>query len=228
MDQGTLDHTVREVTDRELEPKPLLRGVSHLVFGGIAVFAWMTLVVLAPSVGERTALAVYMVGMCCMLFFSSLMHRGNWSPSTAHTLLKLDLTGIYLAISGTYTALVGIGITGWARPAILITVWTGAAIGAAAVWLPIKVHPAFGHVLYLILGWVAVLAMPVIWSQLGAAVFFLVLAGGVCYTAGAVAHITHRPDPVPEVFGFHEVFHACTIAGAICHYVAVAVIVFGS
>lgn len=226
MTPGALDEAITDVVDEEVEAKPLLRGVSHLAFGGVAVFAWMSLVVLAPTVWDRACLAVYMIGICSMLFFSSLMHRNTWRPQTAAVLLKLDLTGIFLAIAGTYTALVGIGITGWLRPAILLSVWAGALFGIAAEWLPVRTPAALGHVLYLLLGWAAVIALPAILTQIGVAPFVLVVTGGVLYTLGAVAHITKKPDPFPAVFGFHEVFHALTIAAAICHYIAVALIVF--
>lgn len=223
---ATIETTVHEVVEYEIEEKPRLRGVSHLVFGGVAVFAWLALVVLAPTVGARAAAAVYMLGICCMLFFSSLLHRGNWSPATGAILLKLDLTGIYLAIAGTYTPLVALGLDGWVRPILLGAVWGGAIFGIVTEWLPVRKHKALAHVMFLTLGWAAVAALPLILVQTGVLVFALVFGGGVLYTIGAVIHITQRPDPFPAVFGYHEIFHALTIAAAICHYVAVALVIF--
>jgi hemolysin III len=226
--ETVIEETVHEIVEHEVdevEEKPLLRGVSHLVFGGIAVIAWLGLVVFAPTVEARIACAIYMIGICSMLFFSSLLHRGNWTARTGAILLKLDLTGIYLAIAGTYTPLVAIGLSGWVRPVLLTAVWSGAIFGIVAEWLPVRKHKALGHVMFLTLGWGAVAALPLIWIQIGFLGFILVFAGGLLYTVGAVIHITKRPDPFPSVFGYHEVFHALTIAAAICHYLAVAIVV---
>jgi hemolysin III len=76
--------------------------------------------------------------------------------------------------------------------------------------------------IYLALGWVAVWFLPNFWRSGGPATVWLLMAGGLAYTVGAIVYGLKRPDPWPRHFGFHEIFHACTVVGFGCHFVAVA------
>jgi hemolysin III len=109
---------------------------------------------------------------------------------------------------------------------VLAVVWIGALAGLTlgAAWLS---APRWLSVpLYLALGWVAVFVLPELLRRGGVAAFVLLMSGGLLYTAGAVVFAVRRPDPAPRVFGFHEVFHLCTVLAAVCHYVAVWLIVY--
>jgi hemolysin III len=132
---------------------------------------------------------------------------------------------IFLAIAGAYTPVAAIGLDGWQRPAVLATVWVGAAVGMLLEWLPFTTPRALFTAIYVVVGWSAALALPQLLDGLGGLGFGLVLGGGVAYTLGAVVYATKRPDPWPRVFGFHEVFHACTVVGAGCHLAAIAFVV---
>ena len=77
-------------------------------------------------------------------------------------------------------------------------------------------------VVYIALGWFSILAMPELVEHAGVTAIVLVGLGGLFYTAGAVVYATQRPDPVPTVFGYHEVFHALVIAAAVVHFIAMA------
>ena len=79
--------------------------------------------------------------------------------------------------------------------------------------------------LYIALGWVAVTVLPDLARSAPAYANVLLVVGGVLYTIGAVVFATRKPDPVPEVFGYHEVFHLLTIVAASCHAVAIGSIV---
>jgi hemolysin III len=88
------------------------------------------------------------------------------------------------------------------------------------VWIN---HPKWASVLiYMSLGWVALVAFPELWTSMGVGGALLVAFGGLLYTAGAVVYATQRPDPVPAVFGYHEVFHLFVIAAAVAHFSAIA------
>jgi hemolysin III len=82
-------------------------------------------------------------------------------------------------------------------------------------------HRALLSACYLGMGWISLLLLPKLYSNVPPTVFGLLIAGGVLYTLGAVVYVAQRPDPLPRIFGFHEVFHAFVIAAAICHYAAV-------
>jgi hemolysin III len=138
---------------------------------------------------------------------------------------RADHSTIFIAIAGSYTAVAGIALTGWARTAVLCIVWIGALVGITLrqVWLD---APKWVIALpYVVVGWAAVVVLPQLWRALGPAGFVLLLAGGLAYTVGAVVYAIKKPNPMPGVFGYHEVFHACTIVGATLHYVVIAVFV---
>jgi hemolysin III len=135
---------------------------------------------------------------------------------------RADHSTIFIAIAGSYTAVAGIALTGWARTALLGVVWAGALVGIALrqLWLD---APTWVIALpYVVVGWAAVIVLPQLYRALGGAGFALLVAGGLAYSAGAVVYALKRPDPAPQVFGYHEVFHACTIVGATLHLVLIA------
>ena len=202
--------------------KPRHRGVLHLYGFVVSVIAAIVLVAVAPSGAPRFAAAVFAFAASAMLGASALLHRGNWTLATTVRLLQLDHTTIFLTIAGTYTAVALLGMSSRWATVVLVLVWTGTIAGIAFEWLPI--HPPKGYVtaVYVTLGWVAVIAMPDLWINGGVVTFALIFAGGVLYTGGAIVHAARRPDPWPETFGYHEIFHACVLAALVCHYAAVA------
>jgi hemolysin III len=162
-----------------------------------------------------------------MLFgTSALYHRISWSP-TAHGLMKrLDHSMIFVFIAGTYTPFAALTLPRASSIAVLIVVWTGAmfGVGLKSVWPD---APRWLSVpLYIALGWVAVFVLPQLLHHFGVATLVLVAVGGVIYTLGALAYGFRRPNPYPGTFGFHEVFHLCTLVAAICHYIAIWLAIF--
>ena len=125
-----------------------------------------------------------------------------------------------LAIAGGYTPIAFVSLGGWVRVAVLATAWGGAAIGIALHWLP-NVSKVWRGASYMIVSWSALFVFPQLAHGLDVRGFSLLLAGGACYTIGAVALATRWPNPWPRVFGFHEVFHALTVVAAILVFVAV-------
>ena len=207
--------------------KPRLRGWIHAGMFPLATAASVVLVVLAPTAPLTIASAVF--GGAAMLLFgtSAVYHRGTWSPRVAGVLRRMDHTNIFLVIAGTYTPLaVGLLPAATART-LLVIVWSGALVGllARVFWLG---APRWVYVpVYIALGWVAVWFLPDFWRAPtgGPEVVWLVIAGGLAYTVGAVVYGLKRPNPSPRWFGFHEIFHALTVVGFTCHYVAAALAV---
>jgi len=202
--------------------RPVLRGWFHAVaFVGILV-AGPFLVEGAHSAGQTAALAVYVTSIACLFGVSAAFHRIKWSPAARRRMRRADHSTIFVAIAGTYTAVAGLALAGWARVLVLALVWGGGAVGIflRQVWLD---APKWAVALpYVVVGWCALAVIPQLVHALGWAGFGILLAGGLCYTAGAVVYALRKPDPVPRVFGYHEVFHALTIVGAVLHFVAVA------
>jgi hemolysin III len=105
---------------------------------------------------------------------------------------------------------------------VLTLVWVGAVAGITLrqVWLD---APKWAIALpYLVVGWSALAVLPELLHKMGGIGFTLILIGGLFYTAGAIVYALKKPDPSPRVFGYHEIFHACTVVGAVLHFVAIA------
>jgi hemolysin III len=206
--------------------KPRLRGWLHAGAFPLTIVAGLVLVALGPTLAARIACAVYALTSGLLFGMSALYHRGRWSPAAESLLRRFDHANIFLIIAGTYTPFSILVLHGTAQVVVLSVIWGGALAGIAfrVLWLgaPRRLYTA----LYIAMGWVAVFVFPDIWSGAGIAVFALVLAGGLFYSAGAVVYALRRPNPSPGWFGFHEVFHAFTVAAYVAQYVAVSIVVY--
>lgn len=206
--------------------KPRLRGWLHLGAFPVVTVAVIVLVALAPDTGSRVSTAIF--GVAAMMLFgtSALYHRGHWTPGVERLLKRLDHSNIFLIIAGTYTPFSTLLLPPDQGRLLLIVVWAGALIGilfrvfwvGAPRWL---YTPA-----YIALGWAAVFYLPDFLRYGGAAVLTLVITGGVLYTLGGIVYALKWPDPKPRWFGFHEIFHALTIAAFTVHYIGISLIVY--
>ncbi|HML00740.1 MAG TPA: hemolysin III family protein [Acidimicrobiales bacterium] len=202
--------------------RPLLRGWLHVGAAlGMAAGGPM-LAVRAPNPGSAAALSIYSLCMVSLFGVSALFHRVRWGPRARRVMRRADHCTIFLGIAGTYTAVAALALSGWAQILVLVLVWTGAAAGIVIrqVWLDL---PKWAVALpYVVVGWSALAVLPQLLHGLGAGGFALLVAGGAAYSCGALVYARRRPDPVPGVFGYHEVFHTLTVVGAALHYCVLA------
>jgi hemolysin III len=206
-----------------LPPQPRLRGVLHKWAFYASVVLGVTLVIVAPGGQGRFAAAVYAASVAALFGISALYHRCEWpTEATRRWMRRLDHTTIFVAIAGTYTPFMLLELDGPLATGILIVVWAGALGGALMKLVWIDAPGWLAAILYVALGWVAVLAFPSLFEALGVTPFAMFTAAGVLYTLGAFVWAFHRPDPLPEVFGYHEVFHALTITAVALQYAVVA------
>ncbi|WP_240810089.1 hemolysin III family protein [Actinomadura sp. WMMA1423] len=207
--------------------RPRLRGWLHLGAFPAVLVAGLVLVALGPSPQARLASAVYVATSGMLFGISGTYHRQR-SHRLIEVLRRFDHANIYLIIAGTYTPFAVVALDGGVRLAVLVIVWTGAIAGVVfrTTWIG---APRFLYVsLYIVLGWVAVLFLPQFLSGAGLAACLLVAIGGICYSVGGVVYGLRRPDPFPDWFGFHEVFHAFTLAAYVLQYIAVSLVVYQS
>ncbi|HEV2370369.1 MAG TPA: hemolysin III family protein [Acidimicrobiales bacterium] len=207
-----------------LEPqvrKPKLRGVSHEVAAVVFPILGVWPLILARSGGRRAAGAVYVMGVTGMYATSALYHRGNWIPAVRRRLRRLDHSMILVGIAATYTPVAGVGVGGTAGRVVLGLAWTFAAAGVVIRNLWLDAPRWVVAVVYLGVGWLAAAILPLLWTHLGVVTFFLVIGGGCVYSLGAVVFSRHRPDPAPDLFGYHEVFHALVLLAGLLFYAAV-------
>jgi hemolysin III len=203
--------------------KPRLRGVSHQWAFFVSVVLGTVLVLVAPAGEAKVAAAIYAFSVAGLFGSSALYHRINWTSLSARRWMRrLDHSMIFVLIAGTYTPFALLVLHGTLATVILIVIWTGAAAGIVLKLCWIDAPKWLIAVIYVALGWVAVAAFPDMLDGLGVTPTAMVAAGGALYTAGAVVYARQRPDPAPQVFGYHEVFHALVIAAAALQYAVIA------
>ncbi|HEX9399569.1 MAG TPA: hemolysin III family protein [Anaeromyxobacter sp.] len=200
--------------------KPRLRGVSHQIAAFASLPAAGALVLRAKSATGTTGAAIYGATLVLLFTISAVYHRMYWPLSIRRIIGRIDHAAIFLLIAGTYTPfglLLGPGL----GHRLLALVWIGALAGIViVVWLTGTPKPVRAS-LYVLLGWFIVPVIPAIRAGIGDQALMLLMVGGAFYTVGAAIYAVRRPDPLPDVFGFHEVFHLLVVAAAVCHFLVV-------
>ena len=205
--------------------KPLLRGVLHQAAFAVSLVVGTLLVVGAEGGRHRLAAAVFAGSAAACFGASALYHRVTWTPHMRLWMRRVDHAGVYLLIAGSYTPVSLLVLRGAWRPVVLAVVWGGAVAAIVLKFVWVQSPKWLAATIGLALGWVAVVALPQLIVHLHPAAVALLLVGGLAYTAGAIVYARRRPDPAPDVFGYHELFHALTIVGVACQYVAIAFLV---
>ena len=201
---------------------PRLRGLLHAHAAWVAGAASIVLVALAPTGAARIAALIYGGGLIALFSASALYHRWPGDPRWKPWLRRLDHSTIFVFIAASYTPVALLVLHGSTRTVVLVSVWAGAVVGVILSLAWITAPRWLQAACYLAVGWVAVIALPELWRQVGAAPFLLLAAGGALYSLGAAVYAIRKPNLWPRTFGFHEVFHALVIAAAAMHFVAMA------
>ncbi len=200
--------------------RPTMRGVLHAGALVVAVPAAVALVWRAE--GARTIAAVYAVSLVLVLAISSGYHRLTRTQRSQLVMSRLDHGAIFLLIAGTYTPIVLIAVPSPISTILLSLVWGLALL--AATGRVFRKLPRVSATMYVVVGWLALLALP--WLiRYSPIVAVGLLVGGMCYTAGAILFALRRPVGWPRVFGYHEFFHLFTIGGFVTHFLCVAAVI---
>lgn len=203
--------------------KPRLRGVLHQWAFAVSLLTGIALMFEAASVRARLAVAVYALSVAALFGTSALYHRVDWRTLGARRWMRrLDHTMIFVLIAGTYTPFSLLVLHGTLGLVILIAVWSAALAGAVFKLVWIDAPGWLGAAAYIAIGWIAVIATPELVHRLGVTAVVALALGGILYSIGGVIYARKRPDPVPAVFGYHELFHALVIAAAALQYLVVA------
>jgi hemolysin III len=195
--------------------KPLMRGWLHAAaaIGAVAVTAGL-LVNTAHDLPRFFSVLVFGLSMILLYAVSSIYHIGSWTGRRFRVLRALDHANIFVLIAGTYTPICvnilprGLGMT------VLVVIWSLAAVGVGGSVLTLHLPRWIIAALYIGMGWVGLVVMPSLLHSLPAPATLLLLAGGILYTIGAVIYALQRPNPLPRVFGYHEMFHLFVVAGS--------------
>lgn len=219
--------TPQNPAERLLPPvKPKLRGWLHAGMFPAAVAAGIVLICLAQSTEARIACAVYSVSAWLLFGTSATYHRGTWGPRGEAVLRRLDHANIFLIIAGTYTPFTILLLHGGRQHLLLWLVWAGALAGIAFRVFWVGAPRWLYTPCYIALGWAAVFFLPDFLKHGGVAVVTLIIVGGLIYSIGGIVYGLKRPNPSPLWFGFHEVFHACTLAAFVVQYVGVSLVAY--
>ena len=209
-------------------PKPRLRGRIHQVAFFVSVPAGALLVLLASGAAATAVAAIYAVSLSAVFASSAAYHRGAWSERARRWMKRLDHSMIFVLIAASYTPVAALVLGGPWEVVLISVVWTGAVVG-----ITMKLARPDGlrvptATLYMVLGWLAILALPQLLREMSTAEASLMIAGGLLYTAGAIVFASRRPDPRPSTFGYHEIWHAFMVAAAACHYVMILLLLLAS
>lgn len=213
---------VKRAADLAEPIKPRLRGWLHAAMVPASLIAGIVLVCLARTPQAALACAVYSVTAWMLFATSAIYHRGTWGRLGEALLRRLDHANIFLIIAGTCTPLAVLLLPPDQQSLLLWIVWAGALAGIAFRVFWVGAPRWLYTPCYVALGWAPVRYLPDFLHTGGAAVLILIVAGGLLYSAGAVVYALQRPDPSPRWFGFHEVFHALTVAAFTAHYIAIS------
>jgi hemolysin III len=207
--------------------KPRLRGWLHAITFPAATIAGLALVTFAPTVTGRVAAAIFTLSAMLLFGVSALYHRGTWRSRGQAILRRLDHSNIFLLIAGTYTPFALLLLDRRQAVILLCTVWGGALLGVAFRVFWVGAPRWLYTPIYIALGWTAIFWLGDFERAGGTAVLVLLLAGGLMYSLGGLVYGLKKPNLSPTWFGFHEIFHAFTVAGFVCHYVGISLITYG-
>jgi hemolysin III len=205
------------------EVKPTWRGWIHAGTFPVAIVLGVILIVLADGVAAKVSSAIFV--LCSLLLFgtSALYHRINWKPRAKTLLKRFDHANIFLLIAGSYTPLTVLCLPQPKQTILLSIIWGGAGLGILFRIFFIRAPRWLYVPLYILLGWAA-LAFIVDFFNANPVTMTLILVGGAFYTGGAIIYALKRPNPFPGRFGFHEIFHTCTLLAFLCHWVGILLI----
>ncbi len=222
---GARDMIFAMSTLSNTEHKPSWRGWLHAGTAPLVLVAGTILVVLAPSSEAKITCAIYVFTGVLLFGTSALYHLGTWSPKAKATLKRLDHSNIMLVIAGSYTPLSYLMLPRPTATLLLWMIWIGAIAGVIfrVAWVR---APRWLYVpIYVLLGITALFFLPEFWAA-GVVPTLLICLGGAMYIAGAVIYGIKKPNFSHLHFGFHELFHALTVAAFATHFVAVVLVVF--
>jgi hemolysin III len=204
--------------------KPVLRGWLHLMWFAASLVCGTVLISAAHGAVHRIADSIYAASVTALFGTSAIYHLGNWSHAWNRRLQRLDHVMIFFLIAGTATPAFLLAARGTVGLVCLSVMWAITVAAAVIHLLWMSAPEILVGAVFVGLGWSAGLALSAVWIHQGAWPGALMIAGGLLYTGGAFAYHRRWPDPVPAVFGYHEVFHACVCAAATCQFIAIAML----
>jgi hemolysin III len=205
-------------------PKPRLRGRIHQVAFFVSLPAGLFLVLVAQGAAATAVATIYAVSLTAVFGASAAYHRGRWTERSRLWMKRVDHSLIFVLIAGSYTPISVLALHGPWEVVVLSVAWTLAAIGITLKMVKPDGLSVLTATLYMGMGWFALVATPQLLEGMSTPELIMLASGGLLYTAGAIVFAWRRPDPRPEVFGYHEIWHAFMVAAAACHYAMILLV----
>jgi len=217
-------HDIRDEVPA-VRQRPVWRGVLHQYAFFATIAPVLVLIAAAPTTKAAVAAAIYGGSLAALLGTSALYHRIMWSPRARLWMGRLDLAMIFVLIAGSYTPIALLALEPRQSKLGLWLVW-GAALAGIVLKLFWTHAPKWARSsIYVTIGSIGACFAPEITRSIGGVAMTLLALGGAIYILGALVYALQRPDPLPNVFGYHEIFHALVVIAAAVHFVALAVYV---
>ena len=194
--------------------KPLLRGVSHQVSFFLAIAATAVLVARATSPAVSKAALVFGASLVLLFGTSACYHRIDWSPPARARMRRLDHAAIFLLIGGGYTPLFALVASPSGGHGALAAIWGGVAVGVVKSLFWPHAPKWLTALLCVAIGWMVIFQVMGRTPIVGPSCIALLVASGVTYSVGALVYALKRPDPLPRVFGYHEIFHLLVVVAS--------------
>ncbi len=208
--------------------KPRLRGRIHQVAFFVSIPAGAVLVYLANGTAATAVATIYALSLAAVFGSSAAYHRGSWTERARRWMKRLDHSMIFVLIAASYTPVAALVLGGTWEVVLLSVIWAGAVVGITMKMARPDGFSIPSAALYMVLGWLAVVAFPQLLREMTPAELILLITGGLLYTVGAIIFASRRPDPSPATFGYHEVWHSFMVAAAGCHYAMILLLLLGS
>lgn len=202
--------------------KPLLRGHFHQAAFFVALGACAMLVSQSHDSRNLVAALIYSFSLCGLFGISALYHRPTWKPVPRMWMRKLDHAAIYILIAGTSTPICLLALSPEIGTRLLQLVWGAATFGMFQSLFWVQAPKWVSSTLYIVVGGIIFPYLAELKAVLSNNDIQLIYAGGVVYVAGAIIYALKRPNPNPNIFGYHEIFHLLVIAGALFHFQVIA------
>ena len=201
-----------------IAPQERIAAYTHAATIPVITVGTILLLLLATgNIALQSVSLVYGLSGIFLFTASFLYHAKKQRENDRSLWRKLDHSAIFFLIAGTYTPLCFLYLNGTMKWAILITQWFLVFAGTVFKILFINAPRSIGTSIYLLMGWIVIIPISTLIDTMPKSVLMLLITGGLSYTFGAIIYALKKPDPIPNFFGFHEIFHLFITAGATLH-----------
>jgi len=197
---------------------------THLVFGFFAIFLTVIFIskgIKLGSIYRIISYATFGTSVILLYFSSGIYHFLPKDTDIKKLFKKLDHIMIFFLIAGTYTPFCLItlnGVLGWS---LFWIIWSMAIAGLVFKLFCLNAPRVLYTGIYIVMGWVIIFAIKPLFNNLPFLGFVWLVAGGLFYTVGAIIYALKKPNPLPGIFGFHEIWHIFVILGTSTHFIAI-------